>query len=466
MVQPSVAYLQGIFLGTIPTIMTTALMGFIKIDGSPKLPLVCIIAMTVCNIVLDLLAALVFEAGMFGMALATCISYVAAVLTACVHFTKKTATLRLALPKHLWYELKEMIVTGAPTAINRICTTFQTMMLNNILVAFVGVGAVTALNARTTASNFFGSLIFGTAQASVPIVSMFYGEEDKNALRSTVKAGFKIGIISNIAVGVLLIVIAPLFSNILGIYDPALSEMTVAAIRMYGVSMPFTLVNMLLMSYYQSTRSTPLATAICVMQAFAFTIVFSLALVRPMGAWGIWLSFVLAELLTIAVVVICTMIKNKSIPKSIDDFLWLNKDFGENAADRLELSIGNSMDEVMEISQGIFKFGKGRSISKRMLNLISLSIEEMAGNIVQHAFKPGEKKWFDLMVLDKPDSVVVRLRDNGAAFDPVAYSYEQSDEKYGINLISAISTTFEYRRSLGLNILMITLLKDDSEKTQ
>lgn len=64
----------------------------------------------------------------------------------------------------------------------------------------------------------------------------------------------------------------------------------------------------------------------------------------------------------------------------------------------MELSVGNSIEELMDISQGIHKFGKGRDISDKLLKELSLCIEEIGGNVIRHAFKPGEKSglilWF------------------------------------------------------------------------
>ena len=42
LLEPSTDYLYGFFLGTVPTILLSAMMGFVRMDGSPKLPLICI----------------------------------------------------------------------------------------------------------------------------------------------------------------------------------------------------------------------------------------------------------------------------------------------------------------------------------------------------------------------------------------------------------------------------------------
>ena len=159
--KPTTDYLYGLFLGTIPTILLSAMMCFVRIDGSPKLPLICICVMSAVNIVLDLIMVHVFHLGMFGMALATTISYVLAVATALTHFLRKDSTLRLVKPNGFFNDLSQTIFTGFPTAISRISDTCKVMLLNNLLVTYVSVAAVTALNVRTTVSNFLGAVVLG-----------------------------------------------------------------------------------------------------------------------------------------------------------------------------------------------------------------------------------------------------------------------------------------------------------------
>lgn len=461
LLEPSVDYLRGYFLGAIPTIMTTALIGFVKIDGSPRLPLLSIIVMTVVNIILDILMVTVFDLGMFGMALATSISYCMAVLTCLTHFTKKTATLRFIKPMQIVKELGSIVTTGAPTAISRICDTIKVMVLNNMLVTIVGVSSVTALNIRTQANNFFGAFIMGLAQASVPLVGMFYGEEDQSALKDTLKNTLKLGLIINCFVAVLLLLGAPMFVNMMNITDLTTRQMSISAVRLFAVGMPFTLINLALMSFYQSTKNTGMATMICVLQSLVYTVSLAAIMIRPFQDKGVWLAFFGAECLTILTTLISTIIVKKKFPKTLEDFMRMKEGFGTNPKDRLEISIGNNMDELMKISQGIHKFGKGRNISEKLLKELSLCIEEMGSNIIKYAFLPGKKNWFDVMILDKEDSLVVRLRDNGAQFDPTKFLIENqnSEEFYGIRIIQGLASDMQYRRSLDLNNLIIKLNK-------
>lgn len=457
---PSQQYLYGYFLGAIPTILLSAMMSFVRIDGSPKLPLFAIIVMTAANIILDLLMVLVFRQGMFGMALATAISYCLAVATAFLHFTKKEATLRFVRPKGFFRELSATAVTGMPTAVSRISETLKGMVLNNLMVTFVSVGAVTALSVRTQANSLLGAIGIGIAQAATPTIGMFFGEEDRTAVKDTLKTTLRFGLIINGILAVVFFLVPSIFSLLFGVADPEITAMTDKAMRLFAVGMPLYFVNTVLINFYQCTKRVRIATLLCILQSFVFTVALSFALIRPMGAGGVWVSFLLGEILTLLTAAIVIIRKNGRFSLSLSSIMMLAEDFGGDPKDRLELSIGNSMDEVMAISSGIGKFGEARAIDAKLLNHISLCIEEMAGNVVQHSFRPGEKRWLDLTLLDKPDSITVRLRDNGAAFDPLAYaSAEWNREHLGIHMIHSIASSFEYKRAMGLNNLVIGFRK-------
>lgn len=459
--EPSQQYLYGYFLGTIPTILVSAMMSFIRMDGSPKLPLICIAVMSIANIVLDLLMVVVFKQGMFGMAMATTISYCLAVLTACTHFLKKHCTLKMKWALRCFKEFPSTFITGMPTVISRVSDTLKSMVLNNLMVVFVSVGAVTALNVRTQANSILGAISIGIAQAISPTMGMFFGEEDKTAIRDTLKTTLKFGLTINGVIAFVFLIIPSMFAKLLGVAEPDILAMSSVAIRFFAVGMPITLINTVLMNVYQSTKRVRVATMICVLQSFVYTVIFAFILIRPLGSNGVWIAYLLGEILTLLTVAIFICIKNKRISMSLSAILMLDDKFGGDPKDRLELSIGNSMDEVMTISTGIYKFAKNREINEKMVNMLSLCIEEMAGNIVQHGFKPGEKRWLDLNIYDKPDSVIVRLRDNGAAFDPLAYSTNhQEAEHLGIRMIHKLADSFEYKRAMGLNNLIIGFKKE------
>ena len=454
-------YMYGYFLGAIPTILLSGVMSFIRIDGSPRFPLICIVVMSVSNIVLDLMMVYVFHKGMFGMALATTISYCLAVGVAFLHFLKKDAKLKLVKPQHFVGELSRTIITGLPTAISQISDTIKVMLLNNVMVTFVSVAAVTALNVRTQAHNFLGAIVIGIGQAITPTMGMFFGEEDKSAMKGTLKTALRFGLSLVTMLALVVVAFPDYFAGLLGVEDGQVMDMSKKALVFFAIGMPIYLINSVLISFYQCTKRVVLATLICVMQSLVYTVCLAAVLVHPLDDLGVWLAFLLGEILTLATVTVYVCVKNKKISVGVDSFMMMDKDFGGLKKDIFEISIGNSMDEVVSLSSGIDGFYQERNITDKALNTLCLSIEEMAGNIVKHAFRQGEKRWIDLKILDKPDAVIIRLRDNGEAFDPIEHLKKNNPNEYGIRLIHGLAKNFEYRRSMGLNNLFIEIEKEN-----
>lgn len=463
------SYLRGYFLGAIPTVMLATLSGFVKLDGSAKMPLISMVVMSVSDIILDLVMVLVLHQGMFGMALATTISYFLAVFVSLLHFTKKYCTLRLQLPKNLSADFRSIVFSGAPTAVSRICNTLQMLIFNNLLVITVGTGAVAALNVRTQTFNILSAISMGVGQTLLPVAGMFFGEEDRSALRDTVKTSLRIGFVLAVSAAVILFPVSSVFPKLLGVKDPSILRMSSNAIRFFAISLPFQVLNVLWMNFFQSTKRNGLAMAICVLESFVYAVAAGLVLVQALGSNGIWTALLIGELLTAATLYLYVSVKNKKMSIGIDNYMMLDRDFGNNALKKWELSIGNSMAQVMALSTNITELGKTADVDRHMLNALALTIEELAGNIVQHAFRPNEKRWFDLMILLKKDCIIVRMRDNGKQFDPVQYLHENGDtdrSKIGLKLISGISTEFQYRRTIGLNNLLIVLSENSAKKQQ
>ncbi len=464
--EPTVQYLRGYFLGAIPTIMMPTLSGFVKIDGSAKTPLAAMAVMSIADVLLDLVMALVVRWGMFGMALATTISYCLAVGVCLLHFKKDFCTLKFIMPKNIMRQMRSLVVSGAPTAVSRICNTFETMIFNNLLVTFVGVGAVTALNVRTQTYNIAGTVALGVGQALLPVAGMFYGEEDEGSLKDTMRVTLRTGFVLCIVVAVALFIGASFFGGLLGVKDPEIMEMANIAIRLYAVSMPFQLFNLVWMNFYQSTKQGGLAIMICVLQSFVYAVLAGLGLIRPLGSNGIWLALLIGEVLTALTLYIYIACKNKKVKIGVPDYMLLRDNFGEEALHMWEHSIGNDMEEVMKISEKITQHADEDELNedtRELLRMLALIIEEMAGNIIQHAFKEGEKRWFDLKILDKEECMIVRLRDNGQAFDPRKYLQENKEagpeENLGLRMISNLVFDMEYSRTLSLNNLLITVQK-------
>ena len=136
-------------------------------------------------------------------------------------------------------------------------------------------------------------------------------------------------------------------------------------------------------------------------------------------------------------------------------------DFGARSSERMDLSV-RSMEGVVTVSQQIQSFCLSHGVDQRRAYLAGLSMEEMAGNIVEHGFgKDGKSHSVDVRVVHKNDDVILRIKDDCAPFDPgERQRIAEGDDvakNIGIRTVFKIARDVQYQNILGLNVLTIRI---------
>lgn len=456
----SAEYVRGLGIGAIPIVVSQVLMAFTKTDGSPKLGLLSILVMTAVNIALDLVNALVLHMGMFGMAMATSLSYMAAMGVCCIHFFKSCNTLRLVKPTQPTKELSAICWSGMPNAINKICITLRTAMLNNLLAIMAGSVAITAFSIQNSLNTMLGAVCTGVGSTTLLISGIFYGEEDRCTLRDSVRVSLKIGVALTAAVSIAGILFLRPLVMMFGRENPAATNMAVHVVFWFLLSLPLYTVNLVFMNYYQSTGNLFMANFMCIGDNFLFMMLFAAGLSRFMGTEGVWIAFLAGEIAMLAALAAITAWKIKRIPRCLDDFLLLPEQFGVPEDMQLEISLENNWAQVSYLSENIGRFCRKHGIDDRRTHHLSLCIEEMAGNAVNYAFQDNKKHFLDIRILIKDHQLIFRMRDDGIPFNPLKKLKEDPDNPYaniGIRLVEKLSVRTDYRNTVGLNNLIIKL---------
>ena len=94
--------------------------------------------------------------------------------------------------------------------------------------------------------------------------------------------------------------------------------------------------------------------------------------------------------------------------------------------------------------------------------LVSLSIEELAGNVIRWGFESDKKNGVDIRLIYR-EQFVLRIRDNCKPFNPKKwlemYHLSESDRisNYGIRMTFQMLEDIQYMSTLNLNNLLIKL---------
>lgn len=453
-------YLIGIALGLPAMTITSCLQPVMQLDGDRGRAFISVLIMTAFNITGDLLNVFVFHGGMFGMAIATSLSYLVAVIVLVLHFFKKETSYRIHLKKIPWRNTMRVLATGLPSTAIRLYNTIRTLLLNKMLLTLAGGAAVAAFSVQSNMNNLFGSIGTGVSMSALMIFGIPIGEEDKNSTKKLLKVSLLEGFLLVTAVAVVLFAVAPFFVNLYISDDPQAALLAVRSVRFFAVSMPINNLIQVFASYLQSSRNLTLSHIVNVCNELILIVPCAFILGQFIGTDGVWASFPVTKILVLLLLFVIVAVRNKKIPLSMDDYLFLPENFDVSEEQKMEVSAQN-MEQIITMSEEARKFCQKRGVDAKRGFYLSLCIEEMGGNIIRHGFLDGKKHSIDLRLIHKDDNMILRIRDNCKAFSPKKWmEIHQMDDpasNIGIRMTYAIAKDVNYIYVMDMNTLIIKI---------
>jgi anti-sigma regulatory factor (Ser/Thr protein kinase) len=238
-------------------------------------------------------------------------------------------------------------------------------------------------------------------------------------------------------------------------------QMTLMGLRILPLCMPLAVISLNFSCYSQATEKKFLSLALPVLDGAVGVVLCSLVLIPAMKMTGLYIANVLNGVLCFMLIFGYAFHVKGKCPRTMEDLLAVPDSFGAAPNDRIDIEV-RSMQEVLNISNQIIGFCTDCGIDRRRANHAALAMEEMAGNIILHGFTKDTKKHFvDIRVVHKENDLILRLRDNCKAFDPLSRAEMIQSEDLvshiGLRMVRNISKDMQYQNLLGLNVLTIRL---------
>ena len=158
-------YLFGFILGAPATMGAMILVPFLQMAGQSGLLIAAVLAMTITDVALDLLNVLVFHGGMFGMGLASSLSYYAALLVGGAYFVSKKCVYRFSFRLISKEKIAELFRGGVPTVFTMASTVVMILVLNRVMLGVGGAVGVAAFSVITTIGNSCGCIATGVGHS-------------------------------------------------------------------------------------------------------------------------------------------------------------------------------------------------------------------------------------------------------------------------------------------------------------
>ena len=457
-------YLIGYSIGAPGSMGALVLVPFLQMAGQSNLLIVGVLSMTVADVALDLLNVTVFHGGMFGMGLASSLSYYVAMIIVGFYFLSGRCVFRFSWKRVSLQKMAELFRSGFPSCFGMAASVILVFAINHILKPIGGEKALAAFAAISTLGNTANAVTTGTAGVSLTLSGIFFHEEDRTALQQLIRLLCRYAVVLSLAVAVILLVFAP---ALISLFIPRADEaqrMAILGLRLFAAGIFPCCVCNALRGAYQGTGRILLTEILALLEGAVFPTAVAFLFTRLIGVNGAWLYFPVGEWLTLVCVGVLIRVKTKKMPWKEGTALLLKDGFGVVPEDLLELDI-HSMQEVTDAAEQAEKFCIARGVGVKEANHIALCIEERAANTIQHGFAT-DRKHHDLSVrlLKKDASFILRFRDNCSAFDPVHYVPEKKEAALGLRLMLAFAEEAHYTYAMNLNNLCIRIAFNPREQ--
>lgn len=290
----------------------------IRLDGAPKLAMICSLSSAILNIILDWLFIFPFGMGVKGAAVATSISLIVGGLIAIIYLLFYARNLRLYPIKISFKSLRLFVRNigyqchiGSSALLAEATLATLMFMGNQIFMKYLGENGVGAFGIACYYIPFVFMVGNAIAQSAQPIISYNFGLGYQKRVQTTEKIALMTSLICGIIITSLFTfcphVLVWLFINA----DSAASRIAIEGFSYFSIGFIFFIINLSIIGYYQSVERIKPATFFALLRGFIFLIPCFILLPKAIGINGIWLALSLSEILTAFAIIIFYIFCNR-----------------------------------------------------------------------------------------------------------------------------------------------------------
>ncbi|MGB9824808.1 MAG: MATE family efflux transporter [Candidatus Hydrothermia bacterium] len=266
-----------------------------RAEGDTKRSMYAMIAGSVLNIALDPVFIFVFKMGVVGVAVATVVSQVVS-LSMLIYWAiiKKTTFVKIHIGKSYLdiYPMWEIVKVGFPFTLSQFLISFSQMLYNHLCASLRGPQGITIYSTGMRLNQFAVLPSLGISASTISVVGAWYGARDKEMVKNSIIASWKIGILIQTIIAVLIFVFAPLlariFSNDLSM--KVLMPEVVKFLRITSLSYIFIPIGMYTSSAFNGMGKGINSAILTLMRLLiiAYPTSYILGIMFKMGLTGVW----------------------------------------------------------------------------------------------------------------------------------------------------------------------------------
>lgn len=292
-----VEYLGHYLVFTVPILLMNNFTLYMIASEKANLSLICSVMGGVLNMVLDYVFIAGAGMGISGAAVATGIGYSVTAVVGLFVFSSKKSFLHFTKPAFRLKVLANAATNGCSEMATALVTGIITMMFNWTMLRYVGEDGVAAVTIIMYVLMFASSLYTGYSYGVAPMLSYYYGEQNREKLKKLVVVSFKvIAWISVMTVVASFLLTRPLVS-VFARPDNPVYDLAVTGNRICTMALFFIGFNIFASGMFTALSNGIVSAVLAFSRSFVFMLIMMIVLPLILGVNGIWLATPAAELM-------------------------------------------------------------------------------------------------------------------------------------------------------------------------
>ncbi len=313
----AVRYVRTYALLSPLTTVTFAMDNYLRISGFVKGSMFLNILMTVLTVSFLAIYLVVCKMGVEGAALASCSSMMICAAIAFIPFVRKKAVLRFAKPRFTFPMIGEIVACGMPVFLNNIASRVTAIIMNAALLRMGGQTAVAAYAVLTYCAGVVEPILYGVSDSVQPAIGYNWGAKSLRRVRDITKCtlGFCF-VVSVLCTAAMLLFPSVLVGVFVDTKDVALMELSVHALRLFGISFLFGWLGFAVQGLFGAIEKPLPATVLSIARALVVPVILLYAL-EFMGLDGLWLNYTGTAIITTVMAIVMLVFIQKNMSRSI-----------------------------------------------------------------------------------------------------------------------------------------------------
>ena len=292
-------YLFAYSFFIIPQLLFSSLQIYTLSSGKSKLAMFSSIFGGIFNIVFDFLLIKVFNFGMFGASIASGLGILIPCLILLKGFLGKKQSIHFILPKFRLNTLTKTISNGVSEFATNFVSGIVMLLFNARMLHYAGESGISASTITFYVFSFMSALYTGYMFGVAPMLSYFYGSNEKDKLKKLKNVSLKFIICVSIFSTICSIVFSKQLVSIFTSEGSKVFELAYIGNKLFSIALLFVGMNTFSSMLFTSLSNGKVSAIILFCRTFIFLVVTIIILPLIFNINGLWLSVPISEILAL-----------------------------------------------------------------------------------------------------------------------------------------------------------------------